>query len=117
MKKNTEKREFERYPTKLMMKVTAADSEGSDYEEEAVLENISGSGAKFSSQSIERYFLGQSLELVVDLPGTSDVKACMRVKATVVRIDSPTDSGFFRDSGEGAIAVQFDSSFDFERIN
>lgn len=117
MKKSAERREFDRYPTKLIIKVTIAESEGTDYEEQAVLENISGSGAKLSSPSIERYFLGQPLELLIDLPGTSDVKACMKVKATVVRIDLPTDSGFQRDSCEGGIAVKFDSRLDFERID
>lgn len=117
MNKNTERREFDRYPVKLMMKVTVADSEGTHYEEQAVLENISGGGAKFISHSIERYFLGQSLELLIDLPGTSDVKACMRVKATIVRVDQPTDSDFHRDSVEGAVAVKFDSRLEFERID
>jgi hypothetical protein len=117
MKKNSDRREFDRYPVRLIMKVTAADSEGIDYEEQAVLENISGGGARFGSQSIERYFLGQPLELLIDLPGTSDVKASMRVKASVVRIDSSTDSGFHRDSCEGRIAVKFDSRLDFERID
>jgi hypothetical protein len=117
MKKNTERREFNRYPVRLIMKVTAAGSEGTDHEEQAILENISGGGAKFGSQSIGRYFLGQPLELLIDLPGTSDVKACMRMKATVVRIDPPTDSGLNRDRCEGRIAVKFDSRLDFERID
>jgi len=117
MKKNTEKRDFERYPIKLMMKVTVADSEGTHYEEQAVLENISGGGAKFISHSIERYFLGQPLELLINLPGTSDVKASMRVKATIVRVDPPTDLDFHRENVGGAVAVKFDSRLEFERID
>jgi hypothetical protein len=117
MKKNTERREFDRYPVKLVMKVTATDTEGIDYEEQTFLENISGGGAKFGSLLTDRYFLGQQLELLIDLPGTSDVKACMRAEATVVRIEPSTDSGLQQDSGEGGIAVQFDSRLNFERID
>lgn len=117
MKKKHERRAFDRYSVQLMIKVIVAGSEGTHYEEKAVLENISGGGAKFNSQSIERYFLGQPLELLIDLPGTSDVKACMRVKATVVRIDPVTYSDFRRDRGDGGIAVQFDSHLKFERID
>jgi hypothetical protein len=117
MKKNTERREFDRYPVRLVMKVTATDSGGTDYEEQAFLKNISGGGAKFGSLLTDRYFLGQQLELLIDLPGTSDVKACMRAEATVVRIDPSTDSGLNRNSGEGDIAVQFNSRLKFERID
>jgi len=117
MKKNTERRDYDRYPVKLMMKVTVADSEGTHYEEQAVLENISGGGAKFISHSIERYLFGQPLELLIYLPGTSDVKACMRVKATIVRVDPPTDSDSHRDSFGGTVAVKFDSRLEFERID
>ena len=116
MNNKSDKREFNRFPIEFVMEVSAKDSEGNKLNEKTVLEDISGNGAKFITQKADKYFLGQSLELTIHLPGSDEVKACMIGKATVVRVDSPTDSKIEHKSRETCIALKLDAPLRFERV-
>ena len=111
----SDKREFTRFPIEFMLEVSSEDSEGKEFNERTVLNDISGDGAKFITQQARKYFPGQSLEMTIYLPGPNDVKADMRGKATVVRIDPSGNSGIGEKSQEMSIAVTFDNPLHFER--
>jgi hypothetical protein len=117
MNNKPDRRNFNRLPIKFIMEVAAEDSEGKKYKENTVLKDISGEGARFITQKADKYFLGQSLELTIHLPGSDEVKACMIGKATVVRVDSPTDSKIEHKSQEICIAVKLDTPLRFERVD
>jgi len=117
MNNNPDRRNFDRFPIEFVMEVAAEDSEGEKYQENTVLKDISGEGASFITQQAGKYFLGQSLELTIHLPPTSDVKACMRGTATVLRIDSPGDSGVEDKNKDVYIAVTFNTPLHFERVD
>jgi len=117
MNNKSDKREFNRFPLEFMLKVSAKDSEGKKYKENTVLKDISGEGAKFITQQTGKYFLGQSLEMTIYLPGPNDVKADVRGKATVVRIDPSNNSGISEKSQEMSIAVKLDAPLHFERVD
>jgi hypothetical protein len=117
MNHNTDKREFDRFPIEFVMEVAAEDSEGERYKEKTVLKDISGNGAKFITQQASKYFPGQSFEMTIYLPGPNDVKACMRGTATVLRIDPSSNKDIGEKSQGVGIAVRFDTSLHFERID
>ena len=93
MDNKSDRRGFDRFPIEFVIEVVAQDSEGRRYKEKTVLKNISGGGAQFLTQQAGKYFAGQQLEMTVFLTGTNMVKARMRGKATVVRIDPSSNSG------------------------
>lgn len=109
MNNKSDKREFERFPVDFVLEVSAKDIEGNSYDDKAVLKNVSGGGAKFMTRQSAKYFLGQPLEITIYLPGTNDVNAHMRGKATVVRTYSPSDSGIGEKSKGTCIAIRFDA--------
>jgi len=117
MNNKPDRRNFNRLPIKFIMEVAAEDSEGKKYKENTVLKDISGEGARFTTQKADKYFLGQSLELTIHLPGSDEVKACMIGNATVVRVDSPGDSVVEDKTQEVCIAVKLDTPLHFERID
>ena len=101
----------------FVLEVSAKDSEGKEFNERTVLKDISGDGAKFITQQARKYFPGQSLEMTIYLPGPNDVKADMRGKATIVRIDPSSNSGIGEKSQAMSIAVTFDTPLYFERVD
>ena len=115
MNNKPERRKFNRFLITLEVEVFAEDIEGDRYDDKVVLKNISGGGAKFITQQSAKYFSGQPLEIIISLPGTNDVKAHMRGKATVVRTSSPSDSGVGEKSKGICIAVKFDTPLNLER--
>jgi len=117
MNNKSDRRAFNRFPLEFMLEVAAEDSDGNKFNEKIVLEDISGDGAKFITQQAGKYFPGQSLKMTIYLPGPNDVKADMRGKATVVRIDPSGNSGIGEKSQEMSIAVTFDTPLQFERID
>ena len=112
-----ERRDSDRFPMKFILEVSAIDNEGKEFDEKAVLKDISGGGAKLIIQRSEKYFTGQLLNLCIHLPGTDDVKAQMRSKATVVRIDLPNESDIGEKGHDTYVAVKLDTRLNFERIN
>ena len=117
MNNKSDRRAFNRFPMEFVLEVSSEDSEGKEFNERTVLNDISGDGAKFITQQTGKYFPGQSLEMTIYLPGPNDVKADMRGTATVVRIDSPSNSGIGEKSQEMSIAVTFDTPLHFERVD
>jgi len=117
MNNKSDRRNFNRFQIEFVLEVSAKDSEGKEFNEKTVLKDISGEGAKFITQQAGKYFPGQSLEVTIYLPGTNDVKADMRGKATVVRVDPSSNSGIGEKSQEMSIAVTFDTPLHFERVN
>lgn len=97
--------------------VDLADKDGTVIRDAAELRDISGSGAFFVSALEGRYHMGQSLALAIYLAGTVDVGARVRVEGTVVRIQ-PAEKGPFGDkTGKTGIAVKFNETFSFERMD
>jgi hypothetical protein len=105
----TDRRDFDRFPIEFTVKVATEDSDGKEYEEQTVLMDISGAGARFITREAEKYFPGQLLEMTICLPGTKGIKAHMRARATVVRVDAS--------SGTSDVAVKLDESLRFERLD
>ena len=117
MNNKPDRRNFNRFPIEFVMEVSAEDIEGKKYKENTILKDISGEGARFITQQASKYFPGQSLEMTIHLPGSDEVKARMRGKATVVRVDSPTDSKIEQKSQAMGIAVKLDTPLRFERVD
>lgn len=116
MEPKSEKRKFKRFLIEFEADVTATDSQAESFSDRAVLKNISGEGMNFVTRQPKRYYIGQLLELVIYLPGTEEVKACMKVKATVVRMDS-ADSMTEGPDHEMSIALKLDTPLHFERLD
>ena len=115
MNNKPDRRNFDRFPIEFVIEVSTEDNEEKKYKENTVLKDISGESARFITQQVDKYFLGQSLELTIHLPGSDEVKACMIGKATVIRIDSPTDSKIEHKSQETCIAIKLAAPLRFER--
>jgi len=113
MEKESNKREFERLPIDFVLEVYSENAEGKKFEDKAVLEDVSGGGAKFLTKKSDMYFPGQLLEITVFLPGTDEMKAHMKAKATVVRIDASNDSEQDNKNPESCIAVKFETHLSF----
>ena len=115
MGRKTERREFERFPLDFVIQITARDNLGKKHRERSVLMDISGEGAKFLAGKPDIYFVGQDLEIVIYLPGVKKLRALMKGRATVVRIDAPRHAGMKGKARKTGIAVAFETWLDFER--
>ncbi len=111
----TDRREFNRFSVEFVVEVAAEDAAGNRFEDKAALNDVSGGGAKFTTQQDDRYFPGQELEVNIYLPGTDDVKARMRAKATVVRIDQFGSSDIGKKAPGADISVKLTTRLNFER--
>jgi hypothetical protein len=116
MNNKSENREFKRHAIDFMLEVSGEYTAGNKYKDKAIVVNVSGEGAMFITRLADKYFLDQSLELIIYLPGTDDVNARMRGKVTVVRIESLVDSGIKEKDQRISIAVRLDMPFCFERV-
>ncbi len=96
----------------------AGDFQSGESREKTVLQDISGGGALFVSKNPGNYYPGQLLSIAIMLDGTHEVRARIMTEATVVRIshDIKPDP-HSPDPKTARIAVQFDRSFEFERID
>ena len=86
-----ERRKFNRFSLDLLMKVAGVDHNGGPHEEKTNVKNISGGGAKFTTQQVDRYVPGQELEITIYLPGINDVQGRMKGRATVLRVERLDD--------------------------
>ena len=112
----TEKRAFKRFPLKFEAEVTAKDFDGEAFEDRTYLKDISGEGANFITRQPRRYFLGQRLKLIIHLPGTKEVKGCMKARATIVRITGG-DHEAKDPENKTSVAIKLDTLLEFERLN
>lgn len=111
-----EKRAFKRFPLEFAAEVTAEDVQGNRFEDQTHLKDISGEGANFITHQPQWYYLGQRLKLMVHLPGTKEVKGCVKARATIVRI-TPEDSGGRAPGDKTSVAIKLDSLLEFERLD
>lgn len=116
MDDRSDRRKFDRFPMEFILEVIAKDSKGNKFTDKTALKDISGEGAKFMTRQTNKYIPGQSLELTIFLPGTNDVKAQMRGKASVVRIETYRNKDI-EESGVTAIALILDIPLSFERLD
>jgi hypothetical protein len=112
----SERREFDRFRINFPMEVSAKDLNMKEFNEKTVLKNISGGGAKFQTEEIDKYFQGQELRMILYLPSASNVKAFMKARAKVIRIDRLNESLADNKNLEKGIAVQFKTLLNFERV-
>lgn len=115
MSNTREKRDDTRFAIDFEVDLVTKDPGGLRCRERSVLMSISREGARIMSHDTVRYFPDQSLELTIHLPGTEDVKACMRAKATVVRIDPSHTPGIGENRSGECLTVSFDTPLYFER--
>jgi len=117
MNNQADRREFERFPIEFMLEVFAEDAKGNEFNDKAVLENVSGGGAKFLTQNSDMYFPDQLLEITILFPGTDETEAHMKAKAIVVRVDPSNGSEKANKSRGLSIAVKFETRLNFARIS
>lgn len=115
-KLSLDQRGFNRYSVKFAVMISSRDAKGGIYREKSFLHDISGGGAMFVTAAPERYSPGQMLKISIFLSGTNDVRARIRTEAVVVRIHPMDEKGGIRSQHVG-VAVTFDRSFEFERID
>ena len=114
--KKTHQRAFDRFPIEFEVRVSFVDNHNEEIHDRAALKDVSGSGAMFITHMPTKYYLGQILTLTIFLAGTDEVSACMRGKASVVRIHQlKTDDVNIAKDTKG-IGVKFNEPFDFKRI-
>ena len=111
-----DQRGFSRHWVSFPVIISMEDFTGAENQEKTVLKDISGGGALFESGNPSNYYPGQLLKISIMLDGSNDVKARIRTEATVIRIHD-VKTGKDRRGQQTGIAVQFDRSFEFERID
>jgi hypothetical protein len=117
MSNTQEKRDDTHFAIDFEVDLVTKDPGGLRCRERTVLMSISLEDARVMIHDSVRYFPGQSLDLTIHFPGTEDVKACMRVKATVVRIDPLHTPGIGENSPGECLTVSFDTPLYFERTS
>jgi Tfp pilus assembly protein PilZ len=110
-------RNFSRFPMEFEVRVDFVDKDGTAFQDTAELRDISGSGAFFVSEIEQQYHVGQTVFLTIYLAGTNDVGARVRVESSVVRIEPIGSSPFGDFTGKTGIAVKFNETFAFERMD
>lgn len=113
---SSEQRGFDRYPVSFPVLVSGSDTDLAPFEEKSRLQDVSGNGAMFITKNPALYFPGQFLRLSILLDASEDVQARISNEAHVVRIDRQ-DSSSLGASRQAGIAVEFDCTFDFQRID
>ncbi len=113
----SDQRRFDRYSVEFAVVVSGRDNQNSAYHEKTFLHDISGNGAMFMTQAPEKYFPGQLLKISIFLTGTHDVRARIQTEASVVRIHPVEMKDSPKKTPGAGIAVRFDRSFEFERID
>lgn len=88
-----EKREFERYPASLKVHVYAMDSAGERFTENGLLRNISGGGANLLAGEPGKFFVGQKIDLQIDLPHGEELGANIKGHGMVVWVGEEEDPG------------------------
>ncbi len=107
------KRNFRRYPIAFDVSVSFFPADAPPWEDQGELQDISGGGALFNPCRPDSYYVGQRLETIIYLAGTSEVQGCVRSEARVVRVEAVPGEG----PEKVQVGVQFERAFDFERIN
>jgi len=115
MSTNADTRQFQRFPIDFKIEVVAHDRNGEAHKENTILEDISGEGARFLTENAERYFVEQSLEVSIFLPGTDEVQATMKGTAKVVWIGPCSNAASRGKAQPVCIAIKLDSPLYLKR--
>ncbi|MFH2012939.1 MAG: hypothetical protein ABIJ37_09615 [Pseudomonadota bacterium] len=113
----TERRDFDRFSINFVLEVFAEDVGGDTFKGKSILKDISGEGAKFVSLQADKYFLGQSNTITIYLPEAGGIKARMKERAIVVRIDTPNGLDISKISQGTEVAIKIDKPLNFERLD
>lgn len=111
-----EKRQFKRVIMESLIEVSAVDQSGIAYLDKVFLKDISGGGIKFSTIFAGKYFIDQLINILIELPGNSNVKAQMKATATVVRIITTEKTVQKKTAKVSNIAARFNTPLSFERL-
>lgn len=117
MNTKPDRRQFNRFRKAFLMEVAGTTIEGKKYKENTKIKNISGEGIQFITKRTGKYYPGQSLELIIYLPSSAQVKARMRGKATVMRLDPLSNSKKDIEDKMITVAVKLDAPLRFERAD
>jgi hypothetical protein len=113
-----EKREFKRYTIDPVdIEVSGVGVDGKVFSERPLIHNISGDGVSFSSQHPEKFSVGQSLDIVIHMPGTDTVKADMKAYGKVIRMQPFVLPDGSHSAELTSVSVQLAIPFGFERID
>jgi c-di-GMP-binding flagellar brake protein YcgR len=82
----TERRKFERHLITFQLEIRGDSQDGSVFCEKTQLIDISGGGAVFRSLLPDSYYEGQIVQADIIIPGTPDLTAQMKTRATVIRL-------------------------------
>jgi hypothetical protein len=116
MGSTSEKREFNRFPVEFDLEISATDPKGNDFYDRTVLTDISVDGAKFKTQMGKKYFSGQILRLIIQLPKAGDTSAFLKGNATVIWVKAKKNQDPHSRQLYTEIAVKLESHLNFGRI-
>ncbi len=111
---NSESRAFERYEMGFKLIVDGSTPEGRQFTEETILQDISGEGAKFSTQLPTNYFAGQTIAMTIYLPAAGNVRANMSTQGRVIRVETRKARGPASNGPGRYVAVRLDTPLQFE---
>lgn len=114
MTEHENKREYDRYPVSLKVQVSAFDEHGDHFTETGVVKDISGGGANLLTDQIDRYFIGQKLDLKIFLPGSEEINTDMHGHGMVVWIGEDPDRP--DEIGAGSVGLSMNDLLAFEHL-
>ena len=112
-----DQRRFSRHWVTFPVIVSREDFKSESNRETTILKDVSGSGALFETDNPDAYYTGQLVKISIIIEGNDDVKARIRAEASVIRIQKSETLGPEQERPKSGVAVQFDRSFEFERID
>jgi hypothetical protein len=112
---HNDRRRFDRHSIDFRVEIISRDRQGRDHKEMTALDEVSGEGARFLTENAERYFVEQSLEVSIFLPGTDEVQASMKGTAKVVWIGPCSNAAAIGEPQPACVAVKLDSPLYLKR--
>ncbi len=105
-----ERRKSQRHKLHLRLEIQGEGQNGHPFCEQAQLVNISGGGALFYSQQLDRYYQGQMLETHILLPGPAATNGKMKTTAMVSRLNG-------KNNDKVKVSIQFQKPLKLFRVN
>jgi hypothetical protein len=112
-----DRRRFDRHSIDFRVEIISRDRQGRDHKEMTTLGEVSGEGARFFTENAERYFVEQSLEVSIFLPGTDEVQATMKGTAKVIWIGPCSNAASRGKAQPVCVAIKLDAPLFFERYS
>ena len=104
-----ERRKSQRHQLQFQLEIQGNGQNGEPFYEQAQLINISGGGALFCSQLVDRYYQGQMLETIILLPGPATANDKMKTTSKVFRLD-------MNDDNQVNVCIQFQKPLKLFRV-